>query len=160
MGSNRGCELAREPGHPDADTSVACVIIAPLDAVDLIDPALWRKHREACRIARLRPDRQDDHGHLVHRQGGGWALHDDAGTKVHDEIGFQFADQRFAAGEYVSINEGRPGWQAQLVFIMMLVQTIDSTGMAFVVLVAASSRLGNLVVPLAETLRRLPRRNW
>ena len=71
-------ELARGPGHLQGDTDVAYIIIAPLDADDRIDTALWRKHRGACRIARLPPDQQDDHGHLVHRQGGGWAFYHDA----------------------------------------------------------------------------------
>jgi hypothetical protein len=99
-------ELAREPGHPGGDTRVAYVIVAPLDADDRIDPTLWREHREACRIARLRPDRPDDHGRLVHRQGGGWAFHYDGGANMPDEVGFHFADERFVSGEYVSINEG------------------------------------------------------
>lgn len=51
-------ELARETGHPEGDADVAYVIVAPLDADDRIDPTLWRKHREACRIARLRPTRR------------------------------------------------------------------------------------------------------
>jgi hypothetical protein len=95
-------ELAREPSHPEGDRAVAYVIVAPLDADDRIDSELWRKHRDACRIARLRPDREDDHGHLVHRQGGGWAFHYE---KMPDEIGFHFADERFVSGEYISINE-------------------------------------------------------
>lgn len=95
-------ELAREPGHPEGDRAVAYVIVAPLDADDRIDPELWRKHREACRIVRLRPDQEDDHGHLVHRQGGGWAFHYE---KTPDEIGFHFADERFVSGGYVSIKE-------------------------------------------------------
>jgi hypothetical protein len=45
-------ELACEPGHPEGDTDVAYVIIAPLDSNDRIDPALWREYRDACRIAR------------------------------------------------------------------------------------------------------------
>ena len=94
-------ELAREPGHPEGDAAVAYVIIAPLDEDDRIDPALWREHREACRIARLRPD-TEDHGRLVHR-GGGWAFHY---ANTPDEVGFHFADERFVSGEYVSINEG------------------------------------------------------
>ena len=65
-------ELAREAGHPEGDAGCAYVIIAPLDADDRIDPKLWREHREACRIARLRPNKEDEHGHLLHR-GGGWA---------------------------------------------------------------------------------------
>jgi hypothetical protein len=98
-------ELAREPGHPEGDSAVAYVIIAPLDADDRIDPMLWRDHREACRIARLRPGQQDNHGRLVHRQGGSWAFHYDTGANTPDEVGFHFADQRFETGEYVTINE-------------------------------------------------------
>jgi hypothetical protein len=98
-------ELAREAGHPEGDPGVAYVIVAPLDANDRIDARLWHEHRDACRIARLRPGKDDNHGHLVHRQGGGWAFHYDAAAKMPDEVGFHFADERFAAGEYVSINE-------------------------------------------------------
>jgi hypothetical protein len=98
--------LAREPGHPEGDSAVAYVIIAPLDVDDRIDPMLWRDHREACRIARLRPGQQDNHGRLVHRQGGSWAFHYDTGANTPDEVGFHFADQRFETGEYVTINEG------------------------------------------------------
>ena len=96
-------ELAREPGHPEGDASVAYVIIAPLDVNDKIDAALWRAHREACRITRLRPNEADEHGHLVHRQGGGWVLQYDSNKP--DARGFHFADERFVSGEYVSINE-------------------------------------------------------
>ena len=92
--------------HPEGDSAVAYVIIAPLDADDRIDPMLWRDHREACRIARLRPGQQDNHGRLVHRQGGSWAFHYDTGANTPDEVGFHFADQRFETGEYVTINEG------------------------------------------------------
>ena len=77
--------LAREPGHPEGDAGVAYVIVAPLDADERIDPKLWREHREACRITRLRPDRPDHHGHLVRRQGGGWAFHYESGANMPDE---------------------------------------------------------------------------
>jgi hypothetical protein len=97
-------ELAREPGHPEGDASFGYVIVAPLDANDRIDPAIWRAHREACRITRLRPNEEDDHGHLVHRQGGGWVLHYESNKP--DASGFHFAEERFVSGEYVSINEG------------------------------------------------------
>jgi hypothetical protein len=100
-------ELAREPGHPVGDAGVAYVIVAPLATDDRIDAKLWREHREACRIARLRPGETDTHGHLIHRPGGGWAFHYDADAEVPDEVGFHFADERFVAGEYVSINEGK-----------------------------------------------------
>lgn len=97
-------ELAREPGHPDGESSVAYVVVAPLDKDDRIDAGLWRAHREACRMARLRPGQADEHGHLVHRPGGGWAFHYDSGA-LPDDVGFHFADERFVAGEYVSISE-------------------------------------------------------
>jgi hypothetical protein len=97
--------LAREPGHPEGATDVAYVIVAPLDADDHIDAKLWHEHRDACRIARLRPGEDDRHGHLVHRQGGGWAFHYATAEKMPDEVGFHFANERFVAGEYVSINE-------------------------------------------------------
>jgi hypothetical protein len=89
----------------DASTSRAHTLAAPLDRSDRIDPILWREHREACRIARLRRDKEDEHGRLVHRQGGGWAFHYDAGVNTPDEVGFHFENQRFLAGEYVSIND-------------------------------------------------------
>jgi hypothetical protein len=101
-------ELAREPDHPEGDASVAYTIVAPFDADGRIDPKLWRAHREACRVARFRPDRPDDHGHLVHRQGGGWAFHYESGANMPDEVGIHFADESFVCGEYVSINEGGP----------------------------------------------------
>jgi hypothetical protein len=97
-------ELAREPGHPEGDAAVAYIIVAPLDTEGRIDPKLWREYRDACRIARLRPDQEDSRGHLVHRPGGGWALHYDGDARP-DDVGFHFADERFVPGEYVSINE-------------------------------------------------------
>jgi hypothetical protein len=97
-------ELAREPGHPEGDAAVAYIIVAPLDPEGQIDPKLWRAHREACRIARLRPDQADSRGHLVHRSGGGWTFHYDTDVRP-DEVGFHFADEHFVPGEYVSINE-------------------------------------------------------
>jgi hypothetical protein len=98
-------ELAREPGHPEGDTDVAYVIVAPLDSNDRIDSTLWREHREACRIVRLRPGQEERSGDLVHRQGGGWAFHYSATAKMPDEVGFHFANEPFTPGEYVSINE-------------------------------------------------------
>ena len=97
--------LAREPGHPDGDAEVAYILVAPLDPNGRIDPKLWRAHRDACRVARQRPDEQEKLGHLVHRPGGGWAFHYDGETALSDEVGYHFADERFVVGEYVSLNE-------------------------------------------------------
>ncbi|SDK27349.1 MULTISPECIES: hypothetical protein [Bradyrhizobium] len=97
--------LAREPDHPDGDAEVAYILVAPLDAEDRIDARLWKAHRDACRVVRRRPDEQDSWGHLVHRQGGGWAFHYDGEAAPADEVGHHFADERFVVGGYVSLNE-------------------------------------------------------
>jgi hypothetical protein len=99
-------ELAREPSHPEGDSSVGYIVIAPLAPDGRIDPESWKEHREACRVTRLRRDGDDDVGHLVHRPGGTWAFHYDNATKLPDEAGFHFAEEPFVVGEYVSINEG------------------------------------------------------
>ncbi len=97
--------LAREPGHPEGDDEVAYIFVAPVNADGRIDPRLWRTHREACRVARLRPNEQDEHGHLVYHPGGAWGFHYDGEASLPDEVGYHFADERFVVGEYVSINE-------------------------------------------------------
>ncbi|KIZ39593.1 MULTISPECIES: hypothetical protein [Rhodopseudomonas] len=97
--------LAREPGHPEGDPGIAYVIVAPLSDDDHIDAEMWKKHRQACRVARLRPDQPDSLGHLVHRPGGSWAFQYDIAGNNPDETGYHFADERFVQGEYVSINE-------------------------------------------------------
>jgi hypothetical protein len=97
--------LAREPGHPEGDDEVSYIFVAPVDVEGRIDPKLWQSHREACRVARQRPDEQDRLGQLVHRPGGGWGFHYDDDANLPDEVGFHFADERFVVGEYVSIAE-------------------------------------------------------
>ena len=51
--------LAREPGHPDGDTEVAYIIVAPLNSEDRMDAGLWREHRDACGVVRQRPNSQE-----------------------------------------------------------------------------------------------------
>ena len=97
--------LAREPGHPDGDDEVAYIFVAPVDIEGRIDPKLWRSHREACRVARQRPNEADQLGHLVYHAGGAWGFHYDGEAALPDDDGFHFADERFVVGEYVSINE-------------------------------------------------------
>jgi hypothetical protein len=97
--------LAREHDHPEGDHDVSYVIVAPLTPDGLIDPKLGKQYREACRVARLRPNEQDGHGHLVYHPGGAWGFHYDGEIHVPDEAGYHFADEHFMTGEYVSINE-------------------------------------------------------
>jgi hypothetical protein len=97
--------LAREPSHPEGDAEVAYIFVAPVDAEGRIDQKLWRAHREACRVARQRPNEADQLGRLVHHADGAWGFRYDDDTNLPDEVGFHFADERFVVGEYVSINE-------------------------------------------------------
>jgi hypothetical protein len=97
--------LAREPAHPDGDTEVAYIFVAPVDAEGRIDRKQWHAHREACRVARQRPNQEDHLGHLVHYPGGAWGFHYDSQADVPDEAGYHLADERFVVGEYVSIDE-------------------------------------------------------
>jgi hypothetical protein len=98
-------ELARERQFPNGNSAYGYVIVAPLDRDAKIDADLWKKHREACRVARFRPTRDDALGHLVHRPGGSWAFHYDVAGNEDDESGYHFQDERFQIGEYVSIHE-------------------------------------------------------
>lgn len=99
-------ELAREPGHPEGEANVAYVMVAPLDDDGRIDAEVWKKHREACRVARFRPHEEDSRGHLIHRPGGSWAFqYDIAGADRPDEAGYHFQNERFVLDEYVSIND-------------------------------------------------------
>jgi hypothetical protein len=97
--------LARELGHPEGDAEVAYIFVAPVDTEGRIDPKLWQAHREACRVARQRPNEEDQLGHLVYHTGGAWGFHYGDDANLPDEAGYHFADERFAVGEYVSINE-------------------------------------------------------
>ena len=53
----------------------------------------------------FRADRDDESGHLMRRPGGSWAFHYDIRGDEDDAAGFRFQDERFVAGEYVSIRE-------------------------------------------------------
>src|SRR5204863_201880 len=79
--------LAREPGHPEGDDEVAYIFVAPVAVDGRIDPKLWRAHRDACRVARQRPNQQDQRGHLVYHPGGAWGFHYDSDANLPDEAG-------------------------------------------------------------------------
>lgn len=98
-------ELAREKAHPQGARDFGYTFVAPLDASGRIEPALWSKHRDACRVIRSRPHEQDEIGHLVRRPGGSWAFRYDVSGHSDDEAGYRFDDERFVIGEYVSVRE-------------------------------------------------------
>jgi hypothetical protein len=70
-----------------------------------VSSKLCRAHRDACRVARQRPNEEDRLGHLVYHASGAWRFHYDDEANLADEAGYHFADERFIVGEYVSINE-------------------------------------------------------
>ncbi|MFG1300109.1 hypothetical protein V5F49_09980 [Xanthobacter sp. V3C-3] len=98
-------ELAREKGHPEGSRNFGYRFVAPLDETGHIDPALWAKHRDSCRVVRFRPDEPDEVGHLVRRPGGSWAFRYDITGTDDDEAGYRFANERFVVGEYISVRE-------------------------------------------------------
>ena len=91
-------DLAREAGHPEGSRQHGYRLVAPLDA------ELWKRHRDACRVVRFRPDEDEEVGHLV-RKGNTWAFTYDVQGDEQDETGYRFGDERFVIGEYVSIHE-------------------------------------------------------
>jgi hypothetical protein len=98
-------ERARDHDHPAGDDKTAYIMIVPLDAESRIDSELYRKHKEACRVVRRRPNEDDSLGHLVHGAGGSWRFHYDVTAGMPDETGSHFDDERFEPGEYVSVQE-------------------------------------------------------
>jgi hypothetical protein len=98
-------ERARDHDHPDGDSRIAYIMIAPLDADARIDVETWRDHKEACRVVRKRPDGDDNLGHLVHGPNGSWRFHYDVSRTTSDESGYHFDGEKFEPGEYLSIGE-------------------------------------------------------
>ena len=99
-------ERARDHDHPEGDSRTAYVLIAPLDA-DSEDRrrSLARAQGRLPRRPRASGTHADSLGHLVHGPGGNWRLHYDVSGKTPDETGHHFGDERFEAGEYISIHE-------------------------------------------------------
>ena len=97
--------LAREPGFPDGSREIGYDLVVPLKSDARIDTDAWDNHRQHYRFVHFRPDRDDESGHLIRRPGGSWAFHYDIHGEEDDAAGFRFQDERFVAGEYVSIRE-------------------------------------------------------
>jgi len=95
-------ELAREKGHPAGERDDGYDILAPLDAEGRLDPAEWKTHAAACRVRRFHGGETDRIGLLRRKPGGAWYFDYEEGDS-DDELGFRFNDERFVAGEYVSL---------------------------------------------------------
>lgn len=97
--------LAREAGHPEGDRNHGYDIVAPLTADGHIDAETWQAHRDVCRVRRFRAGENDRIGLLKHGPGGRWYFDYDEDVDADNEVGFHFAQERFALGEYVSLRE-------------------------------------------------------
>ena len=100
-------ELARDREHPEGSNRHGYEFVGPLDAEGHLDPAVWKKQRERCRVRRFWQNEADELGHLVRKPGGHWAFHydGDGEDQDNDEGGYRLGSHKFAVGEYVSIRE-------------------------------------------------------
>lgn len=99
-------ELARDHDFPRGSRDHGYEFTAPLDGEGKIDAAAWKTNRDKCRVRRFWKGEPDEIGHLVRKPGGAWAFHYDVlGDADDDEAGYRFGDEKFVAGEYVSIME-------------------------------------------------------
>lgn len=101
-------ELARSKEFPAGSASRGYEFVAPLDSNARIDPALWRKHRDNCRVRHFWGD-EEEIGHLVHKPGGPehaqWAFDYEGKAEYDDKSGYRFGAHAFRPGEYVSIRD-------------------------------------------------------
>lgn len=97
--------LAREKDAPQGDSRNGYDLLVPLDDDSRLDPAEWKAHRAACRVRRFQPGQADMIGVLRRKPGGSWFI-DYRDGDDDDEAGYRLGDERFVAGEYVSIHDG------------------------------------------------------
>jgi hypothetical protein len=98
-------DLARTAEFPEGSSHHFYRFVAPLDGDGHLDAAVWKRHRERCRVVRSWGGEEQDIGHLVHRPGGSWGFQYDLEGDEGDEAGFRLGSHRFALGEYVSIRD-------------------------------------------------------
>jgi hypothetical protein len=104
--------LARAREFPDGSSRHGYDFIAPLDVQGHIDPVLWKKYRDYCRVRRFWDGEDDEVGRLVHKPGGAdrarWVFDYSDSEDDDDEAGYRFEAHAFWPGEYVSISgQGR-----------------------------------------------------
>lgn len=95
-------ELAREAGHPAGDPSEGYDIVAPLDTDGRLDGEALRAEPERSHVRHFSDGQTVGTGRLQHGPGGRWTLDLDGGD-ADDARGFRFDEERFLAGEYVSL---------------------------------------------------------
>ena len=100
--------LARTKEFPSGSARHGYEFVAPLDVSWHIDPALWQKHRDHCRVRRFWGD-DEQVGRLIHKPGGPehaqWLFDYEGTAGGEDEAGYRFGSHSFRPGEYVSIRD-------------------------------------------------------
>jgi len=101
-------ELARSKEFPGGSAKHGYELVVPLDADGHIDPTLWRKHRDYCRLRRFWGD-EEAVGRLFHKPGGPeharWVFDYTGKPEYDDESGYRLGAHAFRQGEYVSITD-------------------------------------------------------
>ena len=102
--------LAQSKEFPSGSSRHGYELVAPLDEFGRIDPQLWRRYQDHCRVRRFWQGEEDQIARLVHRQGGTeharWVFgYDPERGWIDDEVGYRFGAHKFAPGEYVSIHD-------------------------------------------------------
>ncbi len=101
--------LARSKEFPSGSSTHGYELVAPLDAQGHIDTALWKAHRDQCRVRRFWGDGEDQLGVLAHKPGGSeharWVFDYDPRRTDDDEAGYRFGTHRFAPGEYLTLRD-------------------------------------------------------
>jgi hypothetical protein len=104
--------LARSKEFPNGSARHGYELVAPLDSAGHMDAALWRQHRDRCRVRRFWGG-EETVGRLVHRGGGRdhdmWVIDYDPGETSDDEPGYRLGLHTFLPGEYVSIADAEGG---------------------------------------------------
>ena len=99
--------LARSKEFPQGSPHHGYEFVAPLDSNGHIDAALWRAHRDHCRVRRFWEGEDDEIGFVVHKPGGPehgrWIFDYNPKRADDDESGYRFGTHAFRNGEYVSI---------------------------------------------------------
>jgi hypothetical protein len=119
-------QLARCKAFPSGSAERGYEFVAPLTDGGRIDPDLWHKHRDHCRVRRFWAGEEDKTGRLVHLPGGvehaRWIFDYDATRLDDDEAGYRFGSHTFVPGEYVSLRDEE---DALHTFQVTLVETVN-----------------------------------
>ena len=98
-------ELARSKEFPQGNAGHGYVLKAPLAADGHLDVEGWRRQKDLCTVRRLRGDREEERGLLIHTAGRRWAFSYVPDATDDDEPIFRLDGHVFQTGEYISITE-------------------------------------------------------